>query len=142
MSYLFSYKDIPVYEHDVNFLNDRQWLNDICINLAFRIFEDDYGTSRNSVILMDPAAVSFLRLQVEDDDEYENMALSLRINDHDWIFMPVSDNESFDGASTHWSLLVCHRPSLTFFSLDSHSSYNLRSSKRLLPKIIKLFNVK
>lgn len=138
MAYLFSYKDIPVYSYDAELLGDRQWLNDTCISIAYRVFEEQYETEKNSVLLMDPTSISCLRLQIEDDDEYEGMATSLKVADYKWIVMPINDNQSFDSASSHWSVLLCHQPTFSFFYLDSHNKYNLSSAKSILPKISRL----
>jgi hypothetical protein len=54
---LFSFYDVDVYEKDASFFERGQWLNDVCINLAFKFIEQEKLTSflRDEILLFDPA---------------------------------------------------------------------------------------
>jgi Ulp1 family protease len=150
MTYLFSFKDLPVYSCDLDLFRDRQWLNDVCIGLAYRLMDDELltsdqcdryssaSTATTPVLLLDPAVVSFLQLQVDDDDEYQQLAGGLAVNSFEWLFLPVNDRVRFDAESTHWSLLVCHVPTGSLFHCDSHGNYNSPAVHLLAPKLQRL----
>lgn len=134
MTLLVSFKDVDVYDRDAALFNNNEWLNDTCIHFCFACLENGLST----VKLVDPAVVSFLRLQVEDDDEFEELALGLNIGDMEWLFLPINDNAGFGGYSTHWSLLLCHLASGQTFTLDSSRQSNFNSAKALLTKLCRL----
>ncbi len=138
---LFSYHDINIYEKEKSFFYPGQWLNDVCIYYGLKLFETEELSSfaYSSVFLyFDPAVVSFLNLQVQDEEEYEELAHGLNIEAKVWLFVPVNDNSSFDGSSTHWSLLLCNLQSQEAFHLDSSSNFNQRSGERTLKKLRRL----
>ncbi|KAI9921615.1 hypothetical protein PsorP6_002181 [Peronosclerospora sorghi] len=55
---------------------------------------------------MDPAVVSCLLHQCEDEDEYRELAKGLDLARQHLYIIPVTDNETLDGNSSHWSLLL------------------------------------
>eukprot|EP01031_Cornospumella_fuschlensis_P028292 gene28293-34160_t len=128
---LFSYRDVDVYQRDALLFRERQWLNDTCINFCFRCIED----KSSSVKLVDPAVVSFLRLQVEEEDEFEDLARGLQLDRHEWLYCPINDNTDFSASSTHWSGLLVHIPTGQALHLDSHAQFNFASAQALKPKL-------
>lgn len=96
---LFSYHDINIYEKEKSFFYPGQWLNDVCIYYGLKLFETEELSSfaYSSVFLyFDPAVVSFLNLQVQDEEEYEELAHGLNIEAKVWLFVPINDNSSFE----------------------------------------------
>lgn len=93
-----------------------------------------------SILFVDPSVVSFLNLQCEDDEEFEDLRISLESDTKTWIFFPVSDNQSFDAPSSHWSTLLCHRPTASLLHYDSLGGRNLGAAQRLADKIARLLS--
>ncbi len=145
MTYLFSFKDISVYTHDLILLNQPHWLNDVCISLAFRFLDEQFGTSSPNVadhaLLVDPSVVSFLRIQAEDEEDFEGLSNGIQVKSFKWLLLPVNNSMDFGTASTHWSLLICYTPTFCLFHCDSCGSLNLPSAKHLIPKLRRLLLV-
>lgn len=141
---LFSYRDVDMYERDAALFNDGQWLNDSCISYCFRRIEDHISSSNQemlkSILLVDPSVVSFLRTQCEEDEEFEDLRISLESDTKAWILLPVSDSQSFDTPSSHWSTLLCHRPTMSLLHYDSLGGRNLGSAQQLAGQVAKLLS--
>eukprot|EP01038_Epipyxis_sp_PR26KG_P005934 gene5934-8182_t len=135
MSLIVSYKDADIYDRDATCFAPGCWLNDSCINYSFKLIEDKYQELMNITLLMDPAVVSFMRIQSCDDEEDEELANGLNIFKKKWIIVPVSDNQSFETFSSHWSLLLVHRLSGFSFHYDSNGSYNQLASELTAERI-------
>ncbi len=139
MSILLSYKDVDIYRDDANCLLKANWLNDACISFAFRCIEDKMiRLFKDMSILMDPSVVSFMRIQAIDDEENDELAVSLGIQHKTWLFVPVNDNDSFGNSSTHWSLLVCHIPTGHMYHFDSHAPYNWNAAIKTALRVQRL----
>lgn len=132
MALLFSFKDVDVYPQQLGYFRPGQWLDDTCINLCFRLTEDEMRPDQ--VLLMDPAVVSFIRMQIDEEEEFEDLVRGQSLEKYSWIFFPISDSSSFSSSGTHWSLLLCHYPTLSFFYIDSAGTYNYSSSKEFAEK--------
>jgi hypothetical protein len=131
---LFTFKDVDIYQHHADFFQPGQWLDDTCINLCFRCFENDSPVLENKVLLLDPAVVSFLRMQVDDEEEFEELLQGQHLLDHNWVFFPISDSGSFEQRGTHWSVVLLHVPTISFFYFDSCGEYSKKSAKQFVKK--------
>ncbi len=129
-----------MYQRDVDMFQPNNWLNDSCISYSFRKIEDKLDLSSHvcDVILMDPALMSFMMIQATDDEDNEELASSLNVANKTWLIVPVNDNSSFSDSSTHWSLLVCHIPSGSMYSFDSHRNSNRQSTAKTATRVCKL----
>ncbi|KAI9914307.1 hypothetical protein PsorP6_007150 [Peronosclerospora sorghi] len=67
--------DVQLYESDVALFRNLQWLIDNAINFYFQYLTQTRASK--SVLLMDPAVVSCLLHQCEDEDEYRELAKGL-----------------------------------------------------------------
>jgi hypothetical protein len=129
-SLLVSYLDADIYQRDLLLFQPGAWLNDSCINFCLkRRIKSDSG-----ILTLDPAVVSFLRLQADEEDDDE-LTISLGINNAVWLFAPVNDNDSFNASSNHWSLLLYHIRSGNSFHFDSSSGYNREASIKVAARI-------
>ena len=128
--------DADIYGRDLNLFLSRNWLNDSCINYCLRRFE--IQLSDQSILLMDPSVVSFLRIQCDDEDEYAELALGQQASLRKWIFIPVNNSESFVNVSTHWSLLLLHTASSRLFHFDSCGTSNKSAAESTSIKLFKL----
>lgn len=112
------------------------WLNDACINYSFRRLESKILDP--SILLLDPAVVSFLRIQCVDDDEYAELADGTGILRKTWVFIPINDCDSFSHASSHWSLLLLHVSTGKIYHFDSSGRQNQKAAESTSIKIYKL----
>ncbi|KAI9910537.1 hypothetical protein PsorP6_010282 [Peronosclerospora sorghi] len=117
---VLNYHDVQLYESDFALFRNRQWFNDNAINFYFQ-YPTQTHTSK-SVLLMDPAVVSCLLHQCEDEDEYRELAKGLDLAYRHLYIIPVTDNETLDGNSSHWSLLLYCDGSFRHF--DSSCGHN------------------
>lgn len=142
MDRLFTYKDVNVYTRQVEYIQPRQWLDDVCINLTFRFFEDYLPDSEKFIYMVDPAVVSFIKLQIDEKEEFEELWTSQNLADYEWIFFPLSDSATLESMNTgtHWSLLVFHNPSFSFYHFDSADAYNQPACTTFIEKISKYLN--
>lgn len=120
---ILSYEDIDLYDRDIILFKNHNWLNDSCISYCYkRIYNTfDYPVH---LLLIDPSIISYLKLQCEDEEEFDQLAVNLDIRNKLWVFIPINDNSSFQSLSTHWSLLLLHIPSNSYLHLDSYNQYN------------------
>ena len=118
---IVSLLDADIYRRDVELLQSGSWLNDAVINYCFRRLELKFPSY---FLFMDPSVVSFLRLQCEECEDWDELANALVITSRKWLFVPVNDNDAFDGVSSHWSLLLFFTPTGKCFHFDSHGCYN------------------
>lgn len=94
------------------------------------------------VMLVDPSVVSFIRIQAEDDEDFDGVARGTNVRKYTWLLLPVNDSISFESASTHWSILICHVPTFTLFHADSCGSSNLESVHHLIPQLQRLLDIR
>lgn len=133
---IVSLLDADIYHRDLILFQSGNWLNDACINYCFRRLE--IKISDESILLLDPSVVSFLRLQCDDDEEYAELAVGTDILQKTWVFIPINDCDSFSHASTHWSLLLLHVSTGKLYHFDSSGTHNLRAAESTSIKIYKL----
>ncbi|RLN64943.1 hypothetical protein BBJ28_00009896 [Nothophytophthora sp. Chile5] len=130
---VLNYHDVQLYDSDVALFASRQWLNDNALNFYFQYLYQTLclrGDGSNSDVLpMDPAVVSCMLHQCEDDDEYADLARGLDLQNKQLCLIPVSDNAALDGQSSHWSLLVFR--SGRFEHFDSSGGLNSRAAQRI-----------
>lgn len=115
-------------ESDIALLRGSNWLNDACINFCLLRLEAKMALP-TTILLMDPAIVAFMRLQVEDEEEREQLARGIALSSRQWIVAPVSNQDSFQTLGSHWSLLAYHIPSNSALHFDSSAGTNTRAAK-------------
>lgn len=131
---LFSFEDVDVYSQHLTYFGPGQWLDDVCINLCYRLMEKQH--SSENCLFVDPSVVSFIRLQLDDDEEFQDLSRGQNFSEKNWIFLPISDSESFDASGTHWSLLIWQYSTGKFFHADSSGTYNQSSAHSLARKLL------
>uniref|UniRef100_K3XBB7 Ubiquitin-like protease family profile domain-containing protein n=1 Tax=Globisporangium ultimum (strain ATCC 200006 / CBS 805.95 / DAOM BR144) TaxID=431595 RepID=K3XBB7_GLOUD len=140
---VLNYHDVQLYDSDVALFATRQWLNDNAINFYLQFLTHDAlnGGAVADLLLMDPAVVSCMMLQCDDDDEYEDLGRGLTLDSKRVCFIPMNDNDQFGGESTHWSLLVYRRDERTFAHYDSSSGHNAHAAKRIMAEFEKMLRL-
>jgi Ulp1 family protease len=136
---LLDYHDAVLYESDVVLLRPGGWLNDRVINFALRYYEHDCEPKiSDKVLLMDPAVVSYLRIQCEDEDDYVSLARGNQLGSRRLIILPCSDSLDFETPSTHWSVVIYSVDADVAVHLDSCNNHNSLSALDLLESFAKL----
>jgi sentrin-specific protease 8 len=120
---LATYHDLDIYERDLCFFQPSEWLNDTCVSYCLKRAELA-SSNQARVLLMDAAVVAFMRFQVEDKEEMEELAGNLGVVHRAWILAPVNDCTHLGGSSSHWSLLAYHVQSGASYQLDSSNQFN------------------
>ena len=133
---VLNYHDVLLYESDVALFASRQWLNDTAINFYLQYLTHTCAPS--DTLLMDPAVVSCLLHQCLDEDEYSDLARGLDLLSRRVCIVPVTDNESLGGGSSHWSLLLYRDGSFRHF--DSSSGHNKHAAKRVAKSFERLLH--
>ncbi|KAJ3130065.1 SUMO1 sentrin specific peptidase 8 [Nowakowskiella sp. JEL0407] len=70
-----------------------------------------------------------------------SFALPPELNKCSVIFIPVNDNEDDASGGSHWSLMVFHRPSLSFYVYDSLNGMNTRRARKAVKKMTSIFGI-
>jgi sentrin-specific protease 8 len=133
--------DALVYAEDLRLLSPGQWVNDRIINFCFRYYEHTDPVLPKRILLVDPAVVSFLRIQCTSQSDYQELFAGLELGAREYLLLPCSDSTDFESVSTHWSLLVFHVPSRRAMHLDSSGKYNLKSAQHLVEKLCDIFSL-
>ncbi|CEG36357.1 ubiquitin1-specific protease [Plasmopara halstedii] len=124
---VLKYHDVQLYESDVALFTGSQWLNDNAINFYLQYLTQTVVP--HDMLLMDPAVVSCLLHQCKDEDEYKELADGLDLKSKRICLIPVTDNVTLGGKSSHWSLLVYRNGDFQHF--DSSSGHNKTAAQRV-----------
>ncbi|KAJ0397749.1 hypothetical protein P43SY_005606 [Pythium insidiosum] len=142
---VLNYHDVQLYDTDVALFRDNEWLNDNAINFYFQYLQETLDVSsapdartRSDVLLVDPAVVSCILLQCDEEDEYADLGRGMQLGIRQVCMIPVNDNQSFDEGSTHWSLLLYHRQEKSFLHYDSSSGHNAAAADRVCKAFLRV----
>ncbi|GMF21292.1 unnamed protein product [Phytophthora lilii] len=124
---VLNYHDVQLYASDVALFAGRQWLNDNAVNFYLQFLTQTLAPA--DVLLMDPAVVSCLLHQCEDEDEFRDLASGVALARRQLCLIPVSDNDALGGDSSHWSLLLFRDGKFRHF--DSSAGHNKHAAKRV-----------
>ncbi|KAE8900434.1 hypothetical protein PF005_g21963 [Phytophthora fragariae] len=124
---VLNYHDVQLYESDVALFSGRQWLNDNTINFYLQYLTQTVAS--DDVLFMDPAVVSCQLHQCEDEDEFQDLARGVNLAERQLCLIPVTDNDSLGGNSSHWSLLLFADGEFRHF--DSSAGHNQHAARRV-----------
>ncbi|KAJ2717074.1 hypothetical protein H4R19_000241 [Coemansia spiralis] len=122
---LFTYHDASVYATDPQSLREGQRVNDAILAFYFEYLTHEILRGDDTVLLLKPSLVQFLRLQ--SDAEAARAALPADTRKKHLVFMPIHNGDGRQGSGSHWSLLVlCTRggESPVFHYFDSMANAN------------------
>ncbi|CAK4158834.1 unnamed protein product [Aphanomyces euteiches] len=86
--------------------------------------------ARSDILLMDPAVVSCMMLQCDDEEDLRDLAQGLQLREKSLILLPINDRQNFDSQGSHWALLVyCTDNGFQFY--DSSSNHNRESAEEV-----------
>ena len=124
----FTYDDVDVYREDANLFLPGRWLNTNCVHFGLRLLEHESfyldGKGKDSILIFDPSQVSFIRFQLESDEEMADFRGGNNVDSVRWIFAPVNNNESLFEMGSHWSFMAYHVTSSTAIHFDSMRGNN------------------
>ncbi|ETW08186.1 hypothetical protein, variant [Aphanomyces invadans] len=123
----FRYHDAQLYARDLSLFTSNAWLNDAAINFYFTVVYHDLCGAPSDVLLMDPAVVSCMMLQCDEDEDLIDLTQGLQLKEKSLIVLPVNDRSSFDSQGSHWALLV-YSSANGFEFYDSSADHNLHSA--------------
>eukprot|EP00903_Cladosiphon_okamuranus_P006735 g6570.t2 len=109
MAQVLNYHDAVIYDTDVGLFGDGGWLNDSCINWFFRVLEHEVFPGRQELLFMDPAVVSCMMNQCDDEEELVDLGRGLDLGSRSMVFVPVNNATGPLSRGSHWSLLVFER---------------------------------
>lgn len=144
---LLNYNDAVMYESDLQLLEcPTAWLNDACMHFGMRRLYEE--SKDKDVAFMDPAVLSFLMHQCEDEEDMEdflrgNPGLLTRKR----ILCPINDGHAPSRhwqrrTGTHWSLLIieCNKDNTHApYHWDSVSGSNRNTAHAVAARFASLF---
>ncbi|KAJ3187376.1 hypothetical protein HDU85_006664 [Gaertneriomyces sp. JEL0708] len=133
--------DTVLYQSDVDLLQDGEWLNDAIISFQYDWLEKVAFSNSQKVLFMRPSMVALLTQSVESPEELQGV-LPPDLDKRAWIWMPINDGSAVAGGGSHWSLLVWHAGSRTFYYFDSlangNQKYAQETADRITPLLIQV----
>lgn len=135
----FTYDDVDIYKEDAALFLPGRWLNTNCVHFGLRLLERQShyvdGGGKGSLLMFDPSQVSFIRFQLESEDELSDFRVGNDVNSMRWVFIPVNNNASLFETGSHWSFLAYHVPSSTAIHLDSMRGANVEVAREIAKKM-------
>ncbi|KAI8809995.1 hypothetical protein BJ742DRAFT_770798 [Cladochytrium replicatum] len=135
----FSFGDVCLRDDDLDLLEEGEWINDAIIDFYYEYLEDRTrqvasGVRRSEIVFLRPTMV-FLLANVQDPSDIA-AAAPPGLKEAELVFIPVNDNTSLTLAGgSHWSLLVFHRSSGTFYYYDTLGQYSEKAARRVHQKM-------
>lgn len=115
---MLSFHNIVLRQSDVQLLSGPHWLNDTIISFYFEYLEKVIFNKVNELLFVSPEVTQCIKMV--QTEEIKIFLDPLGINQKQFVFFPLNDNDSPDTAGgSHWSLLVYSKPESSFFHFDS-----------------------
>ena len=122
---------------DLESLDDGKWVTDNIITLIFKNIQQNVDGCK--IALVEPSITQILRKSA-DLDHVRGTVKDLKLDENNYVFLPVNDNNKLDGeGGSHWSLLVYaadekHRG---FYHHDPIGRANLQHATELMERLSK-----
>lgn len=146
MSKHFSFDDVDVYREDAALFGPGCWLNTNCIHFGLRLIEHESyfldSGGKGAVLIFDPSQVSFVRFQLETEEEMDDFRKGNDVDNARWLFIPVNNCQSLFESGSHWSFMAYHVPSSTGIHLDSMRGNNNDVAREILGKLNQTVSIK
>ena len=140
----FVLDDCDMYREDLALFQPGRWLNTPCVHFLLLLFQkkDFFVGGARRILVFDPSQVSFLRFQLESQEELDDFRTGNDVDSAEWILLPVNNAASCQEAGSHWSLLAFHVLTTTGIHLDSMRGSNDGQARELLSKINQTLSIK
>lgn len=146
MSGHFTFDDVDVYHEEAALFEPGCWLNTSCVHFGLRLLEHERyyldGGGKDRMLIFDPSQVSFIRFQLETEEELSDFREGNDVDGMRWLLVPVNNSKSLFESGSHWSFMAYHVPSSTGIHLDSMRGNNDEVAKGLLEKLNLTVSVK
>merc|ERR1711874_849917 len=105
------------------------------IKISFAIKQNEVKAT-DKILFVSPSITQFIR-KSEDRTDIKETIKNLKINEKDWVFYPVSNNNQVNkpGGGTHWSLLVFSKANNVYYHHDPIYKTNKMHAVELIHKI-------
>ena len=99
------YRDVALFEEDLQSINDGKWISDGIIAFWFRYLEEEVYKDNQDIIFIPPAVTQIFKQGLTDT--FRIFADELNIGQRKYVLLAVNNNNKLDKAGGyHWSLLV------------------------------------
>ncbi|KAG8282430.1 SUMO1 sentrin specific peptidase 8 [Homalodisca vitripennis] len=120
--------------HVINELLGEKWVSD---DILYKYF-DFLNTLNNSFIILNPVIGQAIKIL----NEYDHFLDNFNVNDKNYLTVPLNDAQVLTTASgSHWSTLMYHKITNTFYYYDSMYNYNLDHAKTVMGKLSRYMNI-
>ncbi|KAK9767366.1 hypothetical protein K7432_002903 [Basidiobolus ranarum] len=135
---LLEYHNSILRVGDVNLLEEGEWINDAIIDFFYEFLERTLQS--HEILYLRPAFVHLIAHAVDTSDFAS--ALPKDLPQRQLLFIPINDNTSEGVGGSHWSLMVFHRNSNTFYYYDSIRDLNLKHAEHTAKKFTHILGLK
>ena len=137
---LLEYQGINITSEDINTLDNGKWVSDEIIAIFLAFMREDPTMNANKILLVNPTT-SFLLKECENKKVVHDLKNELQINEMEWVFYPINNNEKTDSVGgTHWSLLMFCKKENKYYHYDPIEGMNKDHAKKLVINIIDMCN--
>nr|CCA16822.1 SUMO protease putative [Albugo laibachii Nc14] len=140
-SQVINLRDAQMYDSDVALFTEFTWLNDNAIHFYFEYIHQFVCNASSRVLFVDPAVVSCLLLQCDEDEELMEMICGWNLHEKELCVFPVNDRKSSDEYGTHWSLIVFHKNENQWEHYDSSEPSNQAAAIRAYGMLQRVFQL-
>lgn len=121
---LIDYNNTCIYLNDINYIKNKEYLNDNCINIILKYYEINKYKINNNILFLDPTVTSHILIHKLDYDDINDLNKGIKFNIKKYIFIICSNQDEYYNNSTHWSLLIINNINKEIYSLDSSFPLN------------------
>ena len=127
---------MKISEESLKSLEDTQWVDDQMIYISLAMKQNEVDRATDKILFVSPSITQLIRKSTDRTNIKETIK-NLQINEKDWVFYPVSNNNQVDrpGGGTHWSLLVYCKAKDVYYHHDPINPTNEMHAVELIHKI-------
>ncbi|CCI42314.1 unnamed protein product [Albugo candida] len=138
---VINFRDAQLYDSDVALFTEFMWLNDNAIHFYFAYLHQYVCNESTRVLFADPAVVSCLLLQCDDDQDLKEMTCGWKLHEKELCFFPVNNRQSFEEYGSHWSLIVFRKNEKGLEHYDSSEPLNEAAAIRTCDMLRRVFQL-
>ena len=127
------YRDVALFEEDLQSLNDGKWISDAIIAFWFRYLEEDVYKDNQDIIFIPPSITQVFKQGLTDT--FRIFANELNIGQRKYVLLAVNNNKLDKAGGYHWSLLVYKVKDDAWLHYDSLEDLNLCEAKTIVSRM-------
>ena len=133
---VWDFKVMNISKESLTSLENTQWVDDDIIKISLALKQKEVNKTTDKILFVSPSITQLIRVSKDKTDTKETLE-NLQINEKDWVFYPVSNNNRVTepGGGTHWSLLVYSRLKNVYYHHDPIHPMNDMHALELINKI-------